>query len=150
MWSNPQDSAFRMQSFRNLLALMLLLYAGTSLAQSPPPPVAPKPPLVLLGGTIVDVTDWGRSALDQQNSIVIIENGKITQVGSRFLIETPPDAQIIDCTGKSLIPGLIDGFAGMNSQGQASADLYMGITTIVASSDNHRGHIDFSANPKPH
>ena len=67
-----------MRPFRNLLALMLLLYAGTSLAQNPPAPVVPKPPLVLLGGTLIDVTDWGRSALDQQNSIVIIENGKIT------------------------------------------------------------------------
>ena len=150
MWSNPQDSAFRMRKPRNLLALLFLLTAGISLAQIPPTPPASKPPLVLLGGTIVDVTDWGRSALDQQNSIVVIENGKITQAGSRFLIETPPDAQIIDCTGKFLIPGLIDGFTGMNSQAQASANLYMGVTTIVASSDNHRGHIDFSANPKPH
>lgn len=139
-----------MRKLRNLLALIFLLAAGISMAQNPPSPAAPKPPLVLLGGTIVDVTDWGRSALDQQNTIVIIENGKITQVGSRFLIDTPPDAQIIDCTGKFLIPGLIDGFTGMNSQAQASADLYMGVTTIVASSDNHRGRIDFSANPKPH
>ena len=58
------------------------------------PQVEPKPapvPLVLLGGTIIDVTDWGRSALDQQNSIVIIQNGKITDVGSRFLIPVPKD-----------------------------------------------------------
>ena len=147
---NPQVKALRMRSSRNLLALIFLLVAGISLAQNPPSPVASKPPLVLLGGTIVDVTDWGRSALDQQNSIVIVENGKITQVGSRFLIEPPKDAQIIDCTGKFLVPGLIDGFTGMNSQGQASAQLYMGVTSIVASSDNRRGHIDFSANPKPH
>ena len=138
------------ESFVSLLVLISFLVAGTALAQNAQTPVASKPPLVLLGGTIVDVTDWGRSALDQQNTIVIIQNGKIIQVGSRFLIETPPDAQIIDCTGKFIIPGLIDGFTGMNSQAQASADLYMGVTTVVASSDNHRGHIDFSANPKPH
>jgi hypothetical protein len=138
------------ESFVSLLVLISFLVAGTALAQNAQTPVASKPPLVLLGGTIVDVTDWFRSALDQQNTIVIIQNGKIIQVGSRFLIETPPDAQIIDCTGKFIIPGLIDGFTGMNSQAQASADLYMGVTTVVASSDNHRGHIDFSANPKPH
>jgi hypothetical protein len=45
---------------------------------------------------------------------------------------------------------LVDGFAGMNSQGQASADLYMGVTTVVASSDDRRGFIDASANPSPH
>lgn len=129
---------------------MLLLGTGLSTPAQNVPQAPTKPSLVLIGGTIIDVTDWGRSALDRQNSIVIIQNGKITDVGSRFLIQTPPDAQIIDCTGKYIIPGLIDGFTGMNSQGQANAQLYMGVTTIVASSDNHRGHIDFSANPRPH
>jgi len=132
--------------------MFLVFTAGVAWSQSAQQ-VAPEPgpaPLVLIGGTIIDVTDWGRSALDQQNSIIIIENGKITQVGSRFLIQTPPGAQLVDCTGKYIIPGLIDGFTGMNSQGQANAQLYMGVTTIVASSDNRRGHIDFSANPKPH
>lgn len=117
------------------------------------PQVEPKPapvPLVLLGGTIIDVTDWGRSALDQQNSIVIIQNGKITDVGSRFLIPVPKDAQVIDCTGRFIIPGLVDGFTGMNSQGQADAHLYMGVTTIVVSGDEQRGHINFYANPSPH
>ena len=115
--------------------------------------IAPLPeptPLVLIGGTVIDLTDWGRSALDLQNSIVIIQNNRITEVGSRFLIEVPKNAQVIDCTGKFLIPGLIDGFTGMNSQGQASAHLYMGVTTIVASADDRRGHIDLTANPKPH
>ncbi len=61
----------------------------------------------------------------------------------------PKGARVIDCTGKFLIPGLIDGFAGMNSQGQANAFLYMGVTTVVASADARRGHVDFSANPQP-
>jgi len=137
----------------SLMWILLLSAAGLGAAAQNVPQVTPKPgppPLVLLGGTIIDLTDWGRSALDQQNTIVIIQNGKITDVGSRFLIQPPKNAQVIDCTGRFLVPGLIDGFTGMNSQGQASAQLYMGVTTIVASSDSRRGHIDFSANPKPH
>ena len=43
------------------------------------------------------------------------------------------------------IVGLVDGFAGMNSQGQANAFLYMGVTTVVAVSDLRRGVIDLSA-----
>ena len=148
---NPEGKFLRMRPYRILMIwVLLLLCAALSASAQNPLPVANKPPLVLVGGTIIDVTDWGRSALDQQNSIIIIENSKIIQVGSRFLIQIPPGAQVIDCTGKFLIPGLIDGFTGMNSQGQANAQLYMGVTTIVASSDNHRGHIDFAANPKPH
>jgi hypothetical protein len=114
------------------------------------PPLPEPTPLILIGGTIVDVTNWGHSALDIQNSIVIIQNNRITDVGSRFLIQIPKNAQVIDCTGKFLIPGLIDGFTGMNSQGQANAHLYMGVTTIVASADERRGHIYSAANPKPH
>ncbi len=150
---NP-DKSFRMRPYRLLLVWMLLaLAAGPCAVAQDASQAAPKPgpaPLVLLGGTIVDIADWGRSALDQQNSIVIIQNGHITDVGSRWVIPVPKGAQVIDCTGKFLIPGLIDGFTGMNSQGEASAQLYMGVTTIVASSDDRRGHLDFSANPKPH
>lgn len=107
-------------------------------------------PLVLEGGTLVDVTDWGHSAKDQADSVVIVQNGKITDVGTRASLPVPKGARIIDCTGKFIIPGLIDGFAGMSSQGEANANLYMGVTTVVASSDDRRGHVDFSANPTPH
>jgi hypothetical protein len=148
---NPEENFLRMRPYRIVMIWMLLLLgAGISASAQIPPLVAAKPPLVLIGGTIIDVTDWGRSALDQQNSIVIIDNGKITEVGSRLVVPMPSEAQVVDCTGKFLIPGLIDGFAGMNSQGQANAHLYMGVTTVVASSDNRRGHVDTTANPRPH
>jgi hypothetical protein len=114
----------------------------------------PKPPssvpLVLAGGTVVDVTEWGSSAKDLPDAIVIVRDGRITDVGSRMAVSIPKGAQVIDCTGKFLIPGLIDGFAGMNSQGQANAFLYMGVTTVVAVSDVRRGVIDISASPSPH
>jgi hypothetical protein len=114
------------------------------------PPAATPPSLVLLGGTVVDVTEWGHSAKDLQDSIVIVRDGRITDVATRAAIPVPKGARVIDCTGKFIVPGLVDGFAGMNSQGQASADLYMGVTSVVASSDDRRGLIDFSANPTPH
>ena len=107
-------------------------------------------PLVLAGGTIIDVTEWGHSANDIHDAIIYIRDGRIAAVGPRFALPIPKGAKVIDCTGKYLIPGLIDGFAGMNSQGQASANLYMGVTTVVASGDDHRGHIDQHASPSPH
>jgi len=105
---------------------------------------------VLAGGTLVDVTNWGRSARDLHDAVVIGDQGKIVAVGARADLPIPPNARILDCTGKYLIPGLIDGFAGMNSQGQANAFLYMGVTTVVASADQRRGPIDVNANLKPH
>ena len=114
------------------------------------PRAAVSPPLVLAGGTVVDVTDWGHSARDVQDAIVVIRDGRITDVGSRMAVSIPKGARVIDCTGKYLIPGLVDGLAGMNSQGQANAYLYMGVTTVVVRSDAQFGSIDFTAHPSPH
>lgn len=135
-----------MRSERFLLSGFLCLFLGglPVFAQ------APVAPLVLAGGTVVDVTDWGRSAKDLPDSIVIVQDGRITDVGPRSSVAIPKGARVLDCTGKFIVPGLIDGFAGMSSQAEANANLYMGVTTVVASSDSRRGHINFSANPSPH
>ncbi len=136
--------------FSRVFPAWLCLVASAGVSAWPQAPQTPPVPLVLAGGTIIDVTNWGRSAKDQTDSVVLITEGKITAVGSRADLPIPKNARVIDCTGKYLIPGLVDGFAGMNSQGQANAFLYMGVTTVVASGDDRRGHIDFAANPHPH
>jgi len=110
----------------------------------------PAPPLVLAGGTVIDVSDWGHSANDLHDAVVYVRDGRITAVGPRAALPIPKGSKVIDCTGKFLIPGLIDGFAGLNSQGQANAHLYMGVTTVVVSADNRRGLIDQHASPSPH
>src|SRR5215469_9160145 len=125
---------------RFFLVWICAVFPATLLAssQAPQAPV----PLVLIGGTIIDVSDWGRSAKDLQDTVVIVQGGRITDVGSRANLPVPKGARIIDCAGKFIIPGLIDGFTGMNSQAEANANLYMGVTSVVASSDNRRGHVD--------
>jgi hypothetical protein len=105
---------------------------------------------VLAGGTVVDVTDWGHSAKDLPDAIVVLHDGRITDVGSRMAVSIPKGARVIDCTGKYIIPGLVDGFAGVNSRGQAYANLYMGVTTVVVSNDMRRGPVDLAAHPSPH
>ncbi|HEY9126651.1 MAG TPA: amidohydrolase family protein [Acidobacteriaceae bacterium] len=112
--------------------------------------LVPPPLLVLSGGTIIDVTAWGHSANDIPDAVVFIRDGHIVSVGPRSVLPIPKGARVIDCTGKFLIPGLVDGFAGMNSQAQANANLYMGVTTVVAAQDERRGAIDQHANPTPH
>ncbi len=124
---------------------------GLALASvSAHPQGEPAAPLVLVGGTVVDLDNWGHSARDISDAIVVIREGKITEVGLPGAVPIPKGARIIDCTGKFLIPGLIDGYAGLNSQAQANANLYMGVTTVVARADYQRGFIDSSAQPSPH
>jgi hypothetical protein len=152
---NPQQTGFFMRLFRNLLTGMGgVALAGVLAWPQPVSSLLPKgsgsTPLVLTGGTVVDVTDWGHSAKDLPDAVVVVRDGRIAEVGSRMAVTIPKGARVIDCTGKYIIPGLVDGYAGMNSQGQANADLYMGVTTVVARSDQQRGVIDFAAHPSPH
>ncbi len=134
-----------------LVLINVFCLAIRSMAAQPqaPAPAAPAP-LVLAGGTVVDVTGWGDSARDLTNAVVIIREGRITDVGPASVLQIPKGARVIDCTGRYIIPGLVDGFAGMSSQAEANADLYMGVTTVVARADYERGYIDTASSPSPH
>jgi len=133
---------------RFYVAFNAIVFLAALAAGAQTPPAAPAP-LVLIGGTLIDVTAWGRSAHDLPDAVVVIREGRITEVGPASL-PIPKGARILDCKGKFLVPGLVDGFAGMNSQAQANVNLYMGVTTVVASTDALRGPVDLAANPSPH
>jgi hypothetical protein len=141
-----------------VLRFLLVWVSASALAVFPARPQAPQAvpavpvsiPLVLSGGTVIDLTNWGHSAKDLPDAVVIIQDGRITDVGPRATEIIPDGARVIDCTGKFIIPGLVDGFAGMSTQGQANANLYMGVTTVVAVQGEQHGLIDLTANPTPH
>jgi len=57
-----------------------------------------------VGGTLIDGT--GRPPF--RDSVVVIEEERIVAVGERGLVEVPEGTEIIDVTGKTVIPGLID------------------------------------------
>jgi hypothetical protein len=138
----------------NLLVLALASVTHAAASQNQPPKPVPAPPLVLVGGTIIDVTDWGHSANDIQDAVIYIRDGRILAVGPRSALPIPKGSQVIDCTGKFLVPGLVDGYTGMSTQGQASADLYMGVTTVVGApsilTDGSHAPVDDHAHPSPH
>lgn len=89
-------------------------------------------PLVIRGGTVVDVREYGSSTRDLRDAVVVIEHGKITAVGPRASTKVPARARVIDARGKYVVPGYIDGFAALANQAFANADLYMGVTSVVA------------------
>lgn len=80
----------------------------------------------LVGGDIVD----GLSDVTKKNMTLIIENGRIKNIGKHSEIEIPENAKIIDVTGKTLIPGLWDMHAHSNQVQWAPAYLAGGVTTI--------------------
>ena len=100
---NPQQT-FLMRLFRIVpMGFGGVALAGVLALSQTEPVITPKvlgsTPLVLAGGTVVDVTQWGHSARDLQDAIVIVRDGRITDVGSREAVPIPKGAQVIDCTG---------------------------------------------------
>lgn len=61
------------------------------------------PTVALTDAKVLDGT--GRPALLHQT--VLLQNGRITQVGPSKKVKVPAGAQVISCTGKTLIPGLV-------------------------------------------
>src|SRR6266545_4393924 len=111
----------------------------------------PARPIALAGGTIVDVSAFGSSTADLRDAVVVVEHGRITAAGPRRSTMIPRGAEVIDATGKFIVPGLHDVFATINNQAYASAFLYMGVTAIVANDteDSRRGALFTGGQPSP-
>jgi hypothetical protein len=107
-------------------------------------------PLAITGVTLVDVSHRGRETHDVANAVIVIQDGKITAAGPAAATPIPPGATILARPGKFVIPGLVDGFTGLQNQAEANAELYEGVTTIVGSGDDRRGALDEHAAPSPH
>jgi hypothetical protein len=84
----------------------------------------------IVGGTLIDLTHFGHSTNDIPDAVIIVQRGKITAVGPSATTPVPKEARILDARGKFLIPGLIDGFGALRTQGFANAYLYGGVTTV--------------------
>ncbi|KGJ93696.1 amidohydrolase family protein [Colwellia psychrerythraea] len=91
--------------------------------------------IAFVGGKVI--TMEGEQVID--NGVVIVEGNKIKSVGTKDQVEIPSDATIIDITGKTVMPGLIDAHAhgpqGSNEiipqqNWKNYAGLALGVTTI--------------------
>ncbi|UOG73190.1 amidohydrolase family protein [Hymenobacter tibetensis] len=60
-------------------------------------------PIALTDAKVIDGT--GRPA--QLHQTVVLEQGRIVQVGPTKKVKVPAGAQVVNCTGKTLIPGLV-------------------------------------------
>jgi imidazolonepropionase-like amidohydrolase len=82
--------------------LLILLLPGLLIAQTSPIPAARA--LAFTNVTVIDVT----GAPSKSGMTVIVTGNRIAAIGKTGKVPVPRDAQIIDGTGKFLIPGLWD------------------------------------------
>jgi len=80
--------------------LLKLVPAGLVLCASV---AAQQKPTVLRGGKLLTVTHG-----TIENGVLIIENGKIAAVGAANSVKIPKDSRVIDVSGMTVYPGLID------------------------------------------
>ncbi len=86
--------------------------------------------VAIVGGTLIDVNNFGHSTNDIADSVVLIRDGVIAAAGAASQIKIPTGASRIDAHGKFVTPGLIDGFGALRNQTFANAYLYDGVTTV--------------------
>jgi imidazolonepropionase-like amidohydrolase len=89
-------------------------------------PIAQTRMIVLEGGTLIDGT--GRAPVP--DAIVIVEADRIKAVGRRGQLAVPPGASVIGVSGRTILPGLIDGHVHLRDY-QIPMFLPYGITTIA-------------------
>lgn len=110
--------------------------AGVSLAREVEA-ARPSGFLAITGARIVTMADENGGVVE--NGTIVIEANRIARVGPAGVIEIPDDAKVVDASGKTVIPGLIDAHAhGPQGVGDlipqqnwsAIAHLALGVTTI--------------------
>jgi Tol biopolymer transport system component/imidazolonepropionase-like amidohydrolase len=93
----------------------------------------------LVGARVVTMRDAGRVQEVIENGVVLVNGKRIEAVGPRGQVAVPKDARMIDLTGKTIVPGLVDVHAhgpfaneGLvpEQNWQQLANLAFGVTTI--------------------
>ena len=101
----------------------------------------------IVGAKLVTMRDADNQQEVIENSVVLIEGNRITAVGKKGGIPIPENALVVDASGKTVIPGLVDAHAH-GSQGTSQlipqqnwsqySNVSFGVTTIHDPSNDTR------------
>jgi len=113
-----------------LIVVLLFLAAHMQAAPAAESASGNKKPFVIKNVRIFD----GASVLT--DTAILIENGVISEIGQFKVMELPPGTEIIDGTGNTVMPGLIDchthvynPVSGKDPDSELRKDLIFGVTT---------------------
>jgi hypothetical protein len=82
---------------------------------------------VIQGGKLIDGT--GRPPVE--NSVIVIQNGRFQAVGAHDAVSISAGAEVIDVSGKTVLPGFIDGHGHLEDF-HGELYLHLGITTCAS------------------
>ena len=116
-----------MEPKRYVVLLVIAILAGCG--EGPAPPSEPAS-LAIVGAQLID----GTGADPVTESVIVVRDGRIQAAGPQDTTSVPAGAEMIDATGKTIIPGLIDThnhYLGELDavERQLKTQLYYGVTT---------------------
>jgi imidazolonepropionase-like amidohydrolase len=116
------------------IALCLLAFAAPHAQRGPAGPVT-----AIVGAKLIDGT--GGAPVD--NAVVIVAGDRITAAGPRAQVQVPRGATVLDATGKTLIPGLVDAHYHLNQPPDEMKRLFLvalhwGVTTFRVTGNDKR------------
>ena len=106
---------------RPLLTLIVLLWSAAVWGQAKSD--SARPGLAITHVNVIDAT----GAPAQPDQTVVISDGRIVALGKSAGVSIPANAEIVDATGKFLIPGLWDMHAHIAAAGPADAEEYLNL-----------------------
>jgi imidazolonepropionase-like amidohydrolase len=85
--------------------------------------------MVLSHATVIDGT--GRAPLP--NTSIVIERGRIATIGPAAKVRTPPGAEVVDLSGQTIIPGIIDlhTHIGIDTPAKVRMFALYGVTSVI-------------------
>ncbi len=99
----PLPAGFLVRSARTLAALGALISANLAAQENRPEISTSSPVVALVHARLVDAS----SPAAREDQTILIRDGKISAIGPAGEVLVPKEAQAIDLTGKTVIPGLV-------------------------------------------
>ena len=118
-----------MAGLLKVLAVLVAVVALAACAGSPPPPAEPGG-MAIVGAQLIDGT--GRDPIP--DSVIVIRGDRIVDAGPRATTGIPAGAEVVDASGQTVIPGLVDMHNHYGGDVDAALEmlrtqLYFGVTT---------------------
>jgi len=97
----------------------------------------------IVGAKLIDGT--GGPAVD--NSVVLVQGDRITAAGSKARVQVPRGASVVEASGKTLIPGLVDAHYHLNQPPEEMKRLFLvalhwGVTTFRVTGNDKREAVE--------
>jgi imidazolonepropionase-like amidohydrolase len=106
-----------MRTFSRIVLAVALVTSGHAAAQV----------TALTNATVID----GTGAPPRKNVTIVMDSGRIRDMGSSATVKAPADATVVDLTGKYVVPGIINahGHVGARTEPQLRQYATYGVTT---------------------